>query len=160
MPTMTNRLLYTWHLIDGLTHVLLESTYIYNCFTSYIELGPRVHSSSSSSVSDSTLTLRAPFLGHHDRLYGNAYADNFFATIWRNYAEADARYAGVDLTTLSLEIITVFLAGPLALYVANCVRRDMKTFNGVIDGPTWFWATILASTELYGGYVLHLTLQS
>lgn len=63
------------------------------------------------------------------------------------YAKADRRYIGIDFTTLSLEIITVVLAGPLALYVAECVRRDGEKVNG----GTWFWATVLASGELYGG---------
>ena len=64
-----------------------------------------------------------------------------------DYAKADSRYSGVDLTTLSLEIITVFLAGPLAIYVAECLRRD----GDRIHAGTWFWATVLASGELYGG---------
>ena len=64
-----------------------------------------------------------------------------------DYAKADSRYSGVDLTTLSLEISTVFLAGPLAIYVAECVRRDGDT----IRAGTWFWATVLASGELYDG---------
>lgn len=64
-----------------------------------------------------------------------------------NYAKADSRYSRIDLTTLSLEIITVFLAGPLALYVAKCVRRDGEKTGTA----TWFWASVLASGELYGG---------
>ena len=45
--------------------------------------------------------------------------------------------------------------GPLALYVAEAIRRDGKRLGGEgrIDGRTWFWATVLASGELYGGYV-------
>ena len=41
------------------------------------------------------------------------------------------------------------LAGPLALYVALCVRRDGQR----ISPRTWFWAIVLASAELYGGLV-------
>ncbi|MCJ1391520.1 hypothetical protein MMC18_004384 [Xylographa bjoerkii] len=92
------------------------------------------------------------FLGRRDRLYGNAFSNNVLSTPWLAYAKADSRYAGVDLTTLSLEILTVFLAGPLALYVAESVRRDVKGSGvGRISGATWFWATVLASGELYGG---------
>ncbi len=47
----------------------------------------------------------------------------------------------------------MFVAGPLALWVAWCVKRDGK---GVSAG-TWFWAMVLASGELYGGYVNDLT---
>jgi EXPERA (EXPanded EBP superfamily) len=138
MPSAT-RILYLWHLIDGLTHLILEFTYVYNCFTSYTSIPP------SSQPSHHSPRF---FLGHPDRLYGNAYSDNIFAPLWMNYAKADSRYSGIDLTTLSLEIITVFLAGPLALYVAGCLRRG----DGErISGGTWFWATVLASGEVYGG---------
>ena len=41
------------------------------------------------------------------------------------------------------------VAGPLALWVAWCVRRDGKR----VSAETWFWAMVLASGELYGGYV-------
>lgn len=138
MPS-TTQILYFWHLIDGLTHLVLESTYVYNCFTGYTFIRP-----------DSQPPHQPPrfFLGHPDRLYGNAYSNNIFAPLWRNYAKADSRYSGIDLTTLSLEIVTVFLAGPLALYVAWCVRRED---DERIGGRTWFWATVLASGEVYGG---------
>ncbi len=51
------------------------------------------------------------------------------------------------------------LAGPLSLYVAGCIRRDVKRSVGRsgsgsgISGATWFWAVVLSSGELYGGYV-------
>ena len=139
--TTTVTILYYWHLLDSLTHLLFESTYIYNCFTSYI------------TVPLSTPTPSYVFLGQHGRLYGNAYAENLFGAASRIYAKADSRYSGIDLTTLSLEIITVFLAGPLALYIASSISRDAKR-SGLIRGHTWLWATILATAELYGGYVL------
>ena len=144
MPS-TIRIVYIWHLLNGLTHLLFESTYVYNCFNSYILIPPQPTSPH--------LPVRF-FLGHRDRLYGNAYSDNILSTPWHAVAKADTRYAGIDITTLSLEILTVFLAGPLALYVANSIRQDMKRSDGAeISGPTWFWATVLASGELYGGHV-------
>jgi hypothetical protein len=148
MWSKTILVLYSWHVLDGLIHLLYESSYIYNCFTSYTIVAiPETPS----------LPLHFPsrlFLGHRDRLYGNLYANNLFATSWLTYARADKRYAGIDLTTLSLEIITVFLAGPLAIYVASGIYHDVKRRSGVIHGSTWFWATVLASAELYGGYVI------
>lgn len=45
----------------------------------------------------------------------------------------------------------MFLAGPLSLYVARSIRQDAKRSGGKIRGPTWFWAAVLASGELYGG---------
>ena len=141
---LTTRIFFIWHLLDGLTHLLYESTYIYNCFNSYISIPP---------LSDPPphLSIRF-FLGHRDRLYGNAYSHNIFSASWMAYAKADSRYAGIDLTTLSLEILTVFFAGPLALYIAKSIRKDAKqSWEGMISGPTWFWATVLATGELYGG---------
>lgn len=139
MPTspVTVHVFYIWHLLNGLTHLFYESIYVYNCFTSYISIPyqtPPPH-----------LDVRY-FLGHRDRLYGIAHSTNVFAKPWQDYAKADRRYAGVDLTTLSLEIITVGLAGPLALWVAKGMRREVR-----VSGETWFWAAVLASGELYGG---------
>lgn len=137
------RIFYLWHLLDGLTHLLVESTYVYNCFFNYIPVIDQVTTSTSKV---------ALFLGRRDRLYGNAYGTTASARLWQEYAKADKRYAGIDLTTLSLEIITVFLAGPLALYVAELIRRDLRSNAGkMMSGTTWFWATVLATGELYGG---------
>lgn len=141
MPS-TTRIFYIWHLCNGLTHLFFESTYVYNCFNSYISIPPQ--------SAPPYLPVRF-FLGHRDRLYGNAYSDNVFSAPWHAVAKADSRYAGIDLTTLSLEILTVFLAGPLSLYVARSIRQDAKRSGGKIRGPTWFWAAVLASGELYGG---------
>ena len=144
MPS-TVRIFYIWHLLNGLTHLLFESTYIYNCFNSYVSIPPQ--------PTPPHLFVRF-FLGHRDRLYGNAYSDNIISRPWHEVAKADSRYAGIDLTTLSLEILTVFLAGPLSLYIANSIRQDAKrSGRGDISGRTWFWAIVLASGELYGGYV-------
>ena len=144
MPS-TIHVLYIWHLLNGLIHLLFESTYVYNCFNSYISI--------PAQPIPSHIPVRF-FLGHRDRLYGNAYSNNIFSAPWHAVAKADSRYAGIDLTTLSLEILTVFLAGPLALYVAESIRRDGKRSCWTqVSGSTWFWATVLASGELYGGYV-------
>lgn len=138
MPT-TSQILYTWHLISGLTHLVLESTYVYNCFTAYTTIphpppSPHPHHY---------------FLSQPTRLYGTAYSTSISSYPWTEYAKADRRYAGIDITTLSLEIITVCVAGPLALWVAWCLRRD----GGGVSARTWFWAVVLAMGELYGGYV-------
>ena len=59
---------------------------------------------------------------------------------------------------VSLEILTVFVAGPLALWCAETVRRGewntgRKDKKGGIDGDNrkWFWMIVLATGELYGG---------
>jgi hypothetical protein len=59
------------------------------------------------------------------------------------YAKADKRWAGADLTVISLELLTVLCAGPLALYI--CVGISRK--NLMVP----FWMIVLATGELYGG---------
>lgn len=143
-------ILYLWHLADGLTHLLIESTYIYGCFNYSIpiDISPQQHPHASSPAPHEPHY----FLNRKDRLYGNTYGTTIPAKIWQEYARADSRYAGIDITTLSLEIVTVFLAGPLALYVAESIRRDVEG-RGRLAGGTWFWAGVLAVGELYGGCV-------
>ena len=58
---------------------------------------------------------------------------------------ADHRWARADLTIISIELLTVFIAGPLAAYVCDLIRRGSK------DGQPWFWASVLATGEIYGG---------
>ena len=149
--------LYLWHLADGLTHLLVESTYVYGCFRHSIpqldttQHGQQPASAAAAVALDVLHPSRHYFLGRHDRLYGNMYGSDFAARIWQEYAKADRRYAGIDVTTLSLEIVTVFIGGPLALYVAGSIRSNVKTCRGRLDGKTWFWAGVLAVGELYGG---------
>lgn len=144
-------ILYLWHLINGLTHTLFESTYVYGCFRYSIPVPTPTPPQPVCTPSLDSFTPRF-FLGRRDRLYGNSYGTGIFASLWQEYARADSRYAGIDVTTLSLEIITVFLAGPLALYVAESIRKDVGK-DGRLAGRTWFCAGILAVGELYGGYV-------
>jgi len=61
------------------------------------------------------------------------------------YAQADKRWAGADLTVVSLELLTVFGAGPLAAYI--CWRIQRKNFS------VPFWMVVLATGELYGGFM-------
>jgi len=59
------------------------------------------------------------------------------------YAQADKRWAGADLTVVSLELLTVFGAGPLAAYICFGIRNK--------DFRVAFWMIVLATAELYGG---------
>lgn len=59
------------------------------------------------------------------------------------YAQADKRWAGADLTVVSLELLTVFLAGPCALWICWGIKRGDWMVN--------FWMVVLATGELYGG---------
>ena len=87
-----------------------------------------------------------PFLGYADRTYGSAYGTNPFAKLWQEYAKADRRWGGADVTVISLELLTVFGAGPLAVWVCELLRRGRGE-----EGRLWFWTSVLATGEIYGG---------
>ncbi len=61
------------------------------------------------------------------------------------YAQADKRWAGADLTVISLELLTVFVAGPLALYICYGITKR--------DPMVAFWMIVLATGEIYGGFM-------
>lgn len=158
------RILYTWHIFDGLTHLLLEGSFLYNCFFTYTDLA--APSSSSSDYPHPASILRSNahnanaghFLAHPDRAYGSAHGTNAAARLWQEYARADARWGVADATVVSLELLTVFVAGPLAVYVCALIRRACKARDAGRggkgeEGKLWFWATVLATGELYGGFM-------
>lgn len=149
LPTTANsktRFLFIWHAADGLCHTLLEGGYLYNCFFSYTNTSlwsgklPGTIGGASAY-----LPPNVHFLGHKDRLYGAHYGTNPLSAVWREYAKADARWGGSDLTVVSLEILTVFLGAPIALWICNCIRAQRP--------DTWFWMIVLATGELYGGFM-------
>ncbi|TKA33407.1 hypothetical protein B0A54_14104 [Friedmanniomyces endolithicus] len=118
------RLLFIWHAFDALIHFILEGSYLYNCFFSYTThppaSGPKLPKPSPPPTSHPT-------------------------ALWREYAKADHRWAGTDLTVISLELLTVFVAGPIALWICYCLRAQRA--------DTWFWMVVLATGELYGGFM-------
>ncbi|EEU44300.1 uncharacterized protein NECHADRAFT_101579 [Fusarium vanettenii 77-13-4] len=135
--TGTLRFLFIWHLADALCHFLLEGSFLYHCFFSH------------EQISESTagyFPTPAGFLGYSDRVYGaQSGGSNPFAQLWMVYAKADKRWAGVDLGVVSLELLTVFFDGPLAVYICYCLaKRDPKVS---------IWMIILATCELYGGFM-------
>ncbi|KAI0248624.1 Emopamil-binding protein [Lactifluus subvellereus] len=68
-----------------------------------------------------------------------------FAQMWREYAAADARWGTADPTVVSLEVLTVLGAGPLAaLIVYQIVKRDPARH---------YWIVVLSTAELYGGWM-------
>lgn len=135
------RILFIWHLFDSLIHFLFEGSFLYNCFFTYTSI-PRT---SDYPHPASLMSPDVHFLGYADRLYGSQYGSSLTAKLWQEYAKADKRWAGADLTVISLELLTVFGAGPLAAYICELVRRRD---NG---GKLWFWAGVLAIAEIYGG---------
>jgi hypothetical protein len=128
------RVLFIWHAFDFLIHTIFEGSFLYNCFFTSSPYNPLIHPA----------TLVTGFLNAPDRLYGAAYGDNWATKLWMVYAQADKRWAGADLTVVSLELLTVLLAGPLALYICvSIARRDYMSAS--------FWMIVLATAELYGG---------
>ena len=135
------RVFFIWHLFDALIHFLFEGSFLYNCFFTYTSIP---HTNDYPHPASMTAT-GVYFLGYKDRLYGNAYGTNPMAKLWQVYAKADRRWGGSDLGVISLELLTVFGAGPLAAVVCEYVRR------GAMGKGGWFWATVLATGEIYGG---------
>lgn len=135
------RILFIWHAFDALTHLILEGSYLYNCFFTFTTI-----SHTSDYPHPASLTLPGVhFLGHKDRLYGSNYGTSPMAKLWQEYAKADSRWGGADLVIISIELLTVLIEGPLALYVCELIRRQDP------GGRLWFWASVIAIGELYGG---------
>lgn len=142
------RLLFIWHAFDALIHFILEGSYLYNCFFSYTTIqspGGLWSGKEQGALASQYLPPNVYFLGIADRVYGSEYGNNPFAKLWMEYAKADARWGGSDLTIISLELLTVFIAGPLAVYICNLLRKQ--------DESAWFWTVVLATGELYGGFM-------
>lgn len=87
------------------------------------------------------------FLNQPSRLYGAFYGDGITAKLWQEYARADKRWGGADLVIISLEILTVGIMAPLAVWVCVSLARGDA-------GKAWFGMVIVATGELYGGMFL------
>ncbi|OQE23199.1 hypothetical protein PENSTE_c009G08202 [Penicillium steckii] len=140
-----NRILFFWHAYDALTHIFIEGSFLYECFFSFANIAG-IHNTEPF------------FLTQRDRIYGPAYGTGPSARLWQEYAKADRRWAGADLTVVSLEILTVFLGGPAAIYVCYQLYRSTSEklsaqARGAAKSKLWFVALALAICELYGGFM-------
>lgn len=61
----------------------------------------------------------------------------------KEYALADFRWGVADPTVVSLEILTVLGAGPMACYILKQLAGD--------DPARHYWIIVLCTAELYGG---------
>src|ERR1700733_12313825 len=117
------KFLFLWHAYDFLTHFIIEGSYLYHCFFSYAQL-PSAGSTSDyphpASLPNSDVAV---LFGHKDRRYGAHYSTAPMARLWQEYAKADHRWGGADLTVISLEILTVGLAGPAAVYICYLIYK-------------------------------------
>jgi hypothetical protein len=145
--TLKIRILFIWHFFDALIHFVFEGSFLWNCFFVSYSL-PTSFSAASKLQS---ITLFTPpdvyWLGRKDLLYGANYGTTPFSRLWQEYAKADKRWGGTDLTVVTLEILTVFVAGPMALWICWMLSRDVR--KGSLK--KWFWMIILATAEIYGG---------
>lgn len=147
LPTSTPgklRFLYIWHLFDALVHFTLEGSYLYNCFYSFTALPGPNDPPLPALIADSMTPANVFFLQQEKRLYGAFYGVSPTARLWQEYAKADKRWGGSDLTVISLELLTVFVMAPLALWVCRCIARGEYS-------RAWFWMMVIATGELYGG---------
>ncbi|KAF2795603.1 Emopamil-binding protein [Melanomma pulvis-pyrius CBS 109.77] len=144
------RILFVWHLFDALIHLVFEGSFLYNCFFVSYSMPT---SFSATSRHHPHIRLTTPpdvyWLGSADRLYGANYGTGPLSKLWQEYAKADKRWGGVDLTVVSLELLTVCIGTPLALWICAMLRKEER--KGVLK--RWFWMTLLATGELYGGFM-------
>ena len=140
-----NRILFFWHAYDALTHLFIEGSFLYECFFSYTTIAG-IHNT------------KPFFLNDPNRIYGPAYGAGPSARLWQEYAKADRRWAGADITVVSLELLTVVLGGPAAVYICYLLCRASSEkisakSRGSAKATLWFVATALATAELYGGFM-------
>ncbi|KIJ54395.1 hypothetical protein M422DRAFT_222000 [Sphaerobolus stellatus SS14] len=68
-----------------------------------------------------------------------------FAELWMEYARADTKWGIADPTVVSLEILTVLGAGPMAAYIAYLLVKN--------DPVRHYWIVVISTAELYGGFM-------
>ncbi|GAA5998301.1 hypothetical protein JCM5350_005222 [Sporobolomyces pararoseus] len=66
-----------------------------------------------------------------------------FAELWKEYARADTRWGTSDATVVSIELITVLMAGPLCVYLMDLMRKEDQSWR--------YWIVVLSTAEIYGG---------
>ncbi|KAF2638595.1 Emopamil-binding protein [Massarina eburnea CBS 473.64] len=144
------RILFIWHLFDALIHFVFEGSFLWNCFFVSYSLPTSFNIAARQHPHIRLLTPPdVYFLGSEDRLYGANYGTGPFSRLWQEYGKADRRWGGTDLGIVSLEVLTVFVGTPLALWICELLRREER--KGVLK--RWFWMMILATGELYGGWM-------
>lgn len=147
--------LFLWHAYDFLTHFIIEGSYLYHCFFSYIELPP--HTADFPHPASRGDHGQAYLYNLPNRRYGSIYSQAPMARLWQEYAKADHRWGGADLTVISLELLTVGLTGPAALYICYTLSKMFKSNNNKtraeMQATLWFVAIMLATGELYGGFM-------
>lgn len=123
------RFLFVWHAFDALIHFILEGSFVWHCLFS---------STSVREVKGDYFPTPYHYLGQDQkgRVWGSQAAVRqegylgAMAQLWMVYAKADRRWAGVDLATLSIEIITVVFGGVMAVLVCwDLARKNVARGN-------------------------------
>ncbi|OJD12366.1 hypothetical protein AJ78_07026 [Emergomyces pasteurianus Ep9510] len=150
----TDRFLFFWHAYDALTHLIIEGSFLYNCFFISTNIPART-----------AQHIPGPhFLNQPQRLYGAAYGTTPAARLWQEYGKADSRWLGADLNVVSLELLTVLLGGPAAAYICYLIYKSSSSSSSSSSSDAtvqaakyrfkmWFVAIGLAVAELYGGFM-------
>ena len=142
LPTSASnktRFLFIWHATDALIHFVLEGGYLWQCFFSSSSIAE------AGVLGSEYLPRDVFFMGDRENVYGASYGTSPMSALWREYARADKRWGGSDLTVISLELLTVFIAGPLAVWICYCIKKNRSDAS--------FWMIVLATGELYGGWM-------
>ncbi|KAK4228216.1 Emopamil binding protein-domain-containing protein [Podospora fimiseda] len=145
--SLRTRLLFIWHAFDALIHFVLEGGFVYNCLFSSKE----VRSGGGHLLDPEGYLGRVGGNGGGRSRWitvGGAQAGgeaNWLASLWMVYGRADRRWVGVDLTVVSIEIITVLFAGSMAVLACYDIAKRNPRKNLVM--------IILATAEIYGGYM-------
>lgn len=149
------KVLFGWTAYDFLTHFMVEASYLYHCFFSYIELPvPTADYPHPASLGGDYIQH---LYGRSDRRYGPFYSSSATGRMWQEYAKADRRWGGADVTVISLEILTCCVAAPIEVYTCYLIYKYAKSLNGRTKAQTkalfWFLAIVTATAELYGGFM-------
>ncbi|KIW15730.1 hypothetical protein PV08_05780 [Exophiala spinifera] len=143
--------LFLWHAYDFLTHFIIEGSFLYHCFFSYIELAAKEGAESSRGGSNIPVLFDRP-----DRQYGALSSSGPMARLWAEYAKADSRWGGADLMVISVELVTVLLDGPGAVYICYLISKIANLKDPALQGQylsrLWFVAIVVATLELVGGW--------
>ncbi|KAK8430338.1 Emopamil-binding protein [Phyllosticta citricarpa] len=152
----TLRVLFIWHAFDAAIHAIFEGSFLWNCFfVSALRSTLSPEGSLGSASPFEPLPPGVHWLNDPSRLYGAFYGAGPFSRLWQEYAKADRRWGGSDTGVVSLELLTVGIGAPLAAVCAEGVRRGAwrGEGGGGVSGRSWFWMTVLATAELYGGWM-------
>lgn len=142
------RALFIWHAFDALIHFVLEGSFVYHCLFSSapapITGNEKAYWPDPSNYLGNGRARAGAGGGAAEVMHGaQAGGGGALATLWMVYARADARWAGVDLTVLSLEMLTVVFGGLMACAVCwDIARKSPRANLGMV---------VLATAELYGG---------